>query len=304
MKLRMDLTAVLCLIGAIISWGATPVLLQYLVPYVPDGFTANFVRYPIACLFYLPLLAEGLLRRRGGRFWRAALLPASINLIGQTLWGIAPYHNLTAGVIAFLLRLSVIWGILAAFWLFPDERYLARSRIFWVGTALALVGFVLMSWAHMLNVRDAGLDGLIILFFCSLCYGLYGVTVRYVMADLNPLFVFAVVGTYTSIGLIALAPLGKPQSLLNLTHGPWIVMIVSAMVGIAFAHGMYYTAVQRVGSAVASLMLSVTPFVSICGSWLFLGEQFTPAQWIGGIILVLGATIAMRAYSGRQAAQT
>jgi drug/metabolite transporter (DMT)-like permease len=278
-------------------------MLQYLVPYVPDGFTTNLVRYPVACLFYLPLLIEGLLRRRGGRFWLAALLPAAVNLVGQTLWGIAPYHHLTAGVIAFLLRLSVIWGILAAFWLFPDERVLARSRMFWMGVILALGGFALMSWAHVLRVREAGWDGLVIMFFCGICYGLYGVTVRYVMGKLNPLFVFAVVGSYTSIGLIALAPLGEPRALLHLPAIPWIVMLVSALVGIALAHGMYYAAIQRVGAAVATIMLSVTPFVSICGSSLFLGEHFTSAQWLGGTILVLGAACAMQAHHATKPVQ-
>jgi drug/metabolite transporter (DMT)-like permease len=297
MRHRPDLFAALCLAGATISWGATPVMLQYLVPYVPDGFTTNLVRYPVACLFYLPLLVDGVLRRRGGRFWLAALLPAMVNLAGQTLWGIAPYHHLTAGVIAFLLRMSAIWGILAAFWLFPDERKLARSTTFWVGTALATGGFILMSWAHVWELREAGWDGLFIMFFCGICYGLYGVTVRYVMGRLNPLFVFAVVGTYTSIGLIAMAPLGQPRSLLHLPLMPWILMLASAVIGIGLAHGMYYAAVQRIGAAVSTLMLSVTPFVSIYFSAVFLHERFSRTQWIGGSIIVLGATVAIQAAS-------
>ncbi len=292
---RLDMLAVLCLTGATISWGAAPVMLQYLVAYVPDGFTTNLVRYPAACIFYLPLLIHGMIRRKGGRFWLAALLPAGVNLTGQTLWGIAPYHHLTAGVIAFLLRLAGVWGILGAFWLFPDERGLARRPIFWIGTALALAGFVLMSWAHVVQVGRAGWDGLLIMFLCGICYGMYGVTVRYVMRDLNPLFVFAVVGTYTSVGLVAMAPLGRPSALLHLPAMPWVILLVSAVIGISLAHGMYYAAVQRIGAAISTLMLSVTPFVSICGAALFLGERFTLAQWIGGCILVLGAAVAMRA---------
>ena len=152
-----------------------------------------------------------------------------------------------------------------------------------------------MSWAHVLRVRHAGWDGLVIMLFCGICYGLYGVTVRYVMGRLNPLFVFAVVGTYTSIGLIAMAPLGEPSVLLHLPVKPWIVMLVSAITGISLAHGMYYAAVQRVGAAISTLMLSVTPFVTICGSTLLLGERFSSMQWLGGTILVLGAGVAMQA---------
>lgn len=294
-KRPLDTFAVLCLAGATVSWGAAPVMLQALVPYVHDGFTTNLVRYPLACLFYLPLLVGALRRGKGGRFWLTALLPAAVNLVGQTLWGIAPYHHLSAGVIAFLLRMAGIWGILGAFWLFPDERGLARRPVFWLGAALALLGFIIMSWARVIEVGRAGWDGLLIMFLCGICYGMYGVTVRYVMGDLNPLFVFGVVGTYTSIGLVAMAPLGKPSVLLHLPALPWILMVVSAVTGITLAHGLYYAAVQRIGAAISTLMLSVTPFVSICGAALFLGERFAPAQWIGGSILVLGAAVAMRA---------
>lgn len=287
--------ALLCLVGATLSWGAAPVMLSYLIDYVPDGFSTNLVRYPVACLFYLPLLVEGALRKRGGRFWIAALLPAAINLCGQAFWAMAPYH-LTAGVMAFLLRLSGVWGILGAFLLFPDERYLARRPAFWIGTVLALLGFVVMSWVHIAHVRQAGWIGLGIMLMAGMCYGLYGVTVRYVIGDLNPLFVFAVVGSYTSVGLIALSPLGEPSTLLQIPPRAWIVLLVSAIVGISLAHGMYYAAVQRLGAAITMVLLSVTPFVSICGSALFLGERFTPMQWVGGTILVLGATVAMRAH--------
>lgn len=294
MHRRVDMFAALCLAGATLSWGATPVFLKALTSDVPDGFTANAVRYPLACLFYLPLLVQGLRRGAGRGFWVAALLPSAVNLVGQTLWGVAAYH-VSAGMISFLLRLSAIWGILGAFWLFPDERQLAHSKRFWTGTALALAGFVTMSWAQAIQLAGTGTTGLVIMFFCAMCYGAYGVTVRYVMGTRNPLFVFAVVGGYTSIGLLVMAPIGRPESLLGLSLWPWVLLVVSAVVGIALAHGMYYAAVQRIGAAVSTLMLSVTPFVTILGSSLFLGERFSPAQWIGGCILIGGATLAMSA---------
>ena len=116
---RVDLFAVLCLAGATLSWGATPVMLRALTTSVPDGFTANAVRYPLASLLYLPWLIHGVRQGVGRRFWLIALIPAAINFFGQTLWGIAPYY-LSAGMISFLLRFSAIFGILGAFIFFPD----------------------------------------------------------------------------------------------------------------------------------------------------------------------------------------
>lgn len=267
-------------------------MLKVLTADIPDGFTTNAVRYPLACLLYLPILVLGARLGMGRRFWLIALLPAAVNLASQTLWAVSPYY-LSAGMIAFLLRLSTIWAILGAFCLFPDERRLASSGLFWSGTILALGGFLIMSWSQATQVAGVSLAGVIIMFFCAIFYGLYGVTVRYAMGDRNPLFVFAVVGSYTSVGLIFMAPIGQPASLLELSGPVWILLAASAVVGIAMAHGMYYAAVQRIGAAVSMLMLSVTPFVSIVGSNLVLGERFSAGQWTGGCLLVLGATIAM-----------
>ncbi len=268
-------------------------MLKYLTAYVPDGFTTNAVRYPLGSVIYLPLLYAAARRKRLGAIWLTALLPTSVNLLAQTLWAIAPYH-LDVGVVAFLVRLCVVWGILAAFCLFPDERRLARLPRFWAGVALAIAGFLVMAFdAGVLSSR-VGLVGIVIMFFCSIGYGLYGVMVRYVMRDMNPLVVFSVVGGYTSIGVLLLAPLGEPSSLVRLDGTRLAILGLSALIGISTAHVLYYIAVQRIGVAISSLTLSVTPFLSTIIAVVFLGEQFSRGARIGGILLTAGAVLALR----------
>jgi len=72
-----------------------------------------------------------------------------------------------------------------------------------------------------------------------------------------------------------------------------LLLIGSAFVGIAAAHGMYYVAIQRLGVAVSALALMLTPFVSLLGSWFYLGEKFSALQWIGGLTLIAGAALAI-----------
>jgi len=270
-------------------------MLKYLAApdLVPDGYTANLIRYPLAALAYLPWLIIGIRRGSLRGFWLPALLPSSVNVVGQTLWGIAPYH-IAPGLQTFLFRLSTVWGILGAFCLFRDERKLARSSWFWIGSALALIGFAAMSLPGLKAGSDVGLTGIIIMFFCGVCYGAYGVTVRYVMRNLDPLVVFSVISLYTSLGLIALAPLGQPASVLHLTPLPLAILILSSVLGIAIAHGLYYIAVQRIGVAITSLALATTPFIALVGSQLLFGERFSTGQWAGGLILLAGSSAALR----------
>ncbi len=269
-------------------------MLKYLAApgLVPDGFTTNLVRYPVAALIYVPWLVIGIRKGGLGRFWLVALIPTSINLAGQTLWACAPYH-ITPGLQAFLLRLATLWAILGAFCLFPDERLLARSPRFWIGSALALIGFSVMSVLGVQVSTGTRITGIVIMFFCGICYGLYGVTVRYVMGSLHPLVVFSVISVYTSVGLIALAPLGEPSSVLRLEPLPLCILVLSALLGVAIAHGLYYIAVQRIGVAITSLTLAATPFVSIVGSHIVFGEQFSRGQWTGGVVLLVGSSLAL-----------
>ncbi len=296
-----DIVAVICLLGSIVCWGVPPIMLRYLTDYIPDGFTTNLVRYPISTVVYIPLLIAA--ARNGvrlGSFWWWALLPAVVNVIGQTLFAIAPYY-MQPGVMSFLLRLSTIWSIVLALLIFRDERVLARSARFWLAAGLAVLGFVLMAvigkpelpqtvGSNELAISAAGLA---IVLICSLFWGLYDVTVRFTMRSLHPLIVFGVIGNYTSIGLILLAPLGEPRSVLRLSPGVLVLLIASAYIGIAAAHGMYYVALQRLGVAVSSITLLLSPFVTILGSAFFLHERFSVTQWVGGLVLTTGATLAL-----------
>ncbi|HOW69234.1 MAG TPA: DMT family transporter [Phycisphaerae bacterium] len=299
---RIDITAIAALLGAIISWGTIPVMLRYLAcpTRVPDGFTANLVRYPIAAIACLPWLVWGIRRGELRGLWLAALLPSVINTVGQTLFAWAPYFE-NAGQLSFLLRIAVVWSILIAFMVFPDERRLARSRRFWSGAILAIAGFATLSYPRLAASGGHTLIGLTIIFTCSLFWAFYGVSVRYVMHKKHPLVLFSLISAYSSVGLIGMAPLGDPSSVLELSTYDWSILIGSALLGISLAHGLYYVAVQRMGVAVCELGLLIAPFISLAGSHLITGETFTHVQWLGGGILLIGAALAMASRRSRQA---
>lgn len=289
---KFDSTAILCLAGATLCWGIVPVLLKYLTRDIPDGFTTNAVRYPLATLLYLPWLIRGFKQPGLRRFWIAALVPALVNLVAQTLWAWVPYY-MDAGLLSFLFQLWTVIGVLAAFWLLPDERWLARSRQFWAGALLAFGGFVLLSIIGLQSNGRTTVLGVVLLGVCTVTYGLYGVTVRQVMGRLNPLMVFGVISLYTSIGVLAVAPLGDSGALLELSARGWGVLVVSAAVGIGIAHGLYYIAVQRLGVVITSVTLVGVPLVTIAASHSLFGETFTPAMWGAGAVLLAGAILAL-----------
>ena len=285
--------AVACLLGAIVCWGAPPVMLRHFAVsnLIPDGYTTNLVRYPVSTVLYCPLVFWAIRRGGLGKFWLRALVPAAVNIVGQTLFAWTAYFA-EAGMTGFLVRISIVWSVVGAFWLFPDERPLARSKQFWAGAGLAVVGFTVMSAVGLARHEMTTL-GVIVVLLCGMLWGMYDVSVRHAMGSLHPLVVFGVIGNYSSLGLILMSPLGQPASVLKLSAGETALLIASALIGIAAAHGMYYMALQRLGVVVSALTCLMTPFISLLGGRIFLGERFSPAQWLGGIILLTGALLAM-----------
>ena len=274
-------------------WGVIPPMLKYLTGpgLVPDGFTANMVRYPIAAAIYFPWFIISL-RKGLGRFWLAALLPAAANIIAQALYAAAPYY-MNASLMAFLSRLCAVWSILGAFWLFPEERRVAGKPLFWIGAILAISGFVVMSSLGLRLGTGITITGIVIILFGSLSYSMYELAVRYVIGRTHALQAFAIISIYTSVGLVGLAPLGRPALVLHLPRFAIIMLIVSAIIGIGCAHGLYYIAVKRIGVAVSSLVLMVSPFISLFCASVFLHERLSIGQWGGGVLLTLGSVMVI-----------
>src|SRR5512147_2614770 len=81
-RLRLDIPALLCLAGATLCWGSVSVMLGYLADpkLIPDGYTANAVRYPISALMYVPWLIVAVRRGGLGRFWLTALIPSAVKV--------------------------------------------------------------------------------------------------------------------------------------------------------------------------------------------------------------------------------
>ena len=148
---------------------------------------------------------------------RRAIVPAGLALGGQILWGITPYH-LPASAISFGIRITLLWSLIASMLLFPDERKLLKRPVFYLGLALLIGGF---AWFYYTRSTDNPLSadqitvtGVLVLLACSLFFGLYGVSVRYFLRDVEPLLGFGVVCQFvaagTLIGMLFLMILSLP----------------------------------------------------------------------------------------------
>ncbi len=288
-----DVVGSLAVAGTAITFIAVPVIIRYLTGYL-DTWTQNAYRYLVAFVIWTPFLLLRVCRGRvESSVWKKALIPAVLNILQQILYTTAFYY-IEPAFMSLLVKTSLIWIMVFALLLFPDERGLLRSRLFWAGLPLCVVGVIgVMVFKGGFTVEGT-VVGILLALACGLSWGAYTVAVRYFFRNVDSRTGFAVIAVYTTVGLLILALVfGEPQQGLRMPPGAWTAVIGSGLLGIAFGHVFYYVAIKRVGATITALFMLITPLgVYAVTSYLF-GETLGVKQWIAGLVLLSGAALVL-----------
>jgi drug/metabolite transporter (DMT)-like permease len=281
------------LLGNVLCWSAVPVMLRYLTGSL-DAWTANGIRYPLAAILYWPILIvavfTGTLDRRT---LRRCVIPSILAFGGQVLWALAPYY-LPAGAIGFFIRFSLVFALVGAMTLFPDERKLLGLPAFYFGLLLSVVGFLALSLSKVQFDAEVTGTGIAVILFCGMLFGFYGVSVRYFLRGINPLIGFGIVSQFVSFGtLVAMFSIGNYGDLTHISQHDWLLLAGSSILGIALGHYFLYSAVTRLGAAVTSGAQTLAPFLTILLAAWFLGESMSSLEWCAGLTMVGGAALLL-----------
>ena len=284
----------------LLGWSSVPLFLKYFTDFI-DAWTANGWRYAIAAVVLGPVLLIGAYRGTLPKgLWRAALVPSIFNCCGQSCFAWAHYY-IDPGMLTFLLRFHIIFVTFGAYLLFATERGILRSMRFWAGIAvvfLGSVGVVLLapeSAAGPLHGAKLAF-GTVLAILSGFFFAGYILSVRYFMDGVRSVTAFAAISSYTAAGLVTLMLLvGERSGLVALTlgAGQWGMLVVSSLVGIAFAHVFYYAGLARLGVSVSSGIILLQPVLTSTASYFVFGEQLTVWQWVCGLAALVGAGLIL-----------
>jgi len=157
-----------------------------------------------------------------------------------------------------------------------------------------VVGFfgILLVMEIFSSSNQASIAGVITLLMATLCYGL---AMPYAKRFVSPLpyspYVLAASQVSASAALTAV-----PAILWGITHD---VITGTSLAGIALlgvlgtgvAYVWNYRNIELAGSVVASSVTYITPVVAVIAGVLVLGDQLSPSQVAGGILIVLSALL-------------
>jgi drug/metabolite transporter (DMT)-like permease len=193
-------TGVLILLR-LLGWSSGPLFLKYLASYV-DAWTANGWRYGISALLWAPVLAWGAWRRTlPAGLRRAALVPSLFNLAAQICFAWTPYY-INPGLIAFLLRVQIVFIALGAYVLFPSERPIIRSPTYIMGVVIVCTGLMGLCFLGAEPPRGATIFGIALAIAAGILYSGYFLGVRHYVHQTSPVVAFATNSLNTATGVV------------------------------------------------------------------------------------------------------
>lgn len=281
------------LIGIVVWWSIGPLFLKALTTCL-DSFMQNALRYSLACCVLALLQVIAI---RSGRFdrsiWRKAIIPTILNVLMQTFWSASFYYAQPA-IVTMLSKSSVLWVACISLALFPQERPMARTVRFWAGLAMALIGVFGVIYFKPGVSLSATWFGIILILIEACFSGLYTVSIKRYLGSAGSQAAYFVVSIYSTIALWIIALIfGHPSEALRLNAIQWSYVAISAVVALALGHTFYYATIKRVGPTIPALAVLAQPFFVLVLSSIIFGERMTPLQLGFGIVLMLGAGLAI-----------
>lgn len=282
----------------VLGWALTPVFVRYMSD-AYDPYTQAFIRYASAacvlCIYSAVVYRSELIRAI--RHWRVLLPMGMLVTLMQLAWTVAIYHT-TATMAQLVTTLQAPTVILLSFLLFQDERDVIKSPRYLFGTLLCVVGVM------GVFMRDDGgsirlyIDlALVLLIFVSVAWSVYAVWGKHTAKGLHPVAMFTVISVYVTIGFVfTMLLFGNPETLW--TAGARIngIAFISGVICIAAAHCAFHYAQVRLGSSFCTSIQLLTPFIThLMALMLWPDERLLWIQWSGGILLIAGSFMVIRA---------
>lgn len=265
-------------------WGGNFVVAKTLVAHA-SPMTLTLVRWLIAVIVLLPLV-----------WWKekrlvpakAALVPLFLmGITGVALFNIFQFLALerttstNAGLISTMNTMSIALFSFA----FLKEKINGLQLLAMV---LSLIGvFLVLSkgdwqllWHFQLNTGDLWM-------VAAVCvWGLYSVCSKWAMQTTSPLMATLYAGLF---GVLILVPFTFTDFTFSEIDSSFILsLLYTGVISTVVCMVFWNIGVQQLGATTSGIFLNFNPIFTALLAFLFIGEQLSWLQGIGGIIVILG----------------
>ncbi|MFH1137498.1 MAG: DMT family transporter [Pseudomonadota bacterium] len=281
---------ILPLLGLILTmflWGSSFIALKLAFRYY-HPLAVIFGRMALASVCFLFLLPKfkGLYRKGD---WKKLLLLAFFEpclYFVFEAWALVNTTASQAGMIVAILPLMV--AVAARFFLL--EPLTVRTMF---GLILAIVGAIWLSTGGTASeFSPRPLFGNFLEFVAMACATGYVIMIKRLSPRYPPSFLTAVqafVGAAFFFPLMMLVGDGFPTTLEP--QGAAAVFYLGTFVTIG-AYGLFNYGIARIPAGQASAFTNLIPVFAVILGWLVLGENFSPAQYVASVLVLMGVIIS------------
>lgn len=231
---------------------------------------------------------------RGGRIGPIDL-GVAIGLAGFTLAGnhlaALAVQQMSPSMMNLLLRAELPLTAVAAS-LFLGER--ANGR-FWIGTAIAVGGLVLLQGAPAGDVGALRLDALGLAIAAAACFGALAVVTR---AFIHRIDVVGVNAIRLWLAVALWFVFNDAGGLSEIPESQWRYATVAAIAGPFLGRLMLMNSARTIEARLSSLIMLLSPVLTLVPAYLILDDWPTDRQLLGGLIMLVG--IAWPLSAGRR----
>ena len=270
---------------------------RMLLPYLPP--TASSFYYMTLALIQIAIFAA--VRRQID--WRVLRDNAWFFIVIGFLIAVATSTSFAAvvyidpGTASLLARMGTIFGL--AFGIFWLKERLTRGEQ--AGAFLAVVGVFIISFQPAAEGSNALLGTLLVL-TSTFTYALHGAIVKRNGGEID-FTNFLLFRMMTSCFFLLIFTIGRGELVWPSGIEVWLILLLTATVNVTISRSLYYMVMRRIELSILTVLLTLTPVITIFWSMLLFGERPSLQGFVGGAAVILGVILVTLSKRNGQAGE-
>jgi len=277
------------LLITVLFWSFNFTVVKYALTHGWEPLAYSSVRFAIGAVLFSAFTygREGGLRVQRGDVWWM-LGAAALGIWLNQLSFVYSVRLTTAATVALMFGTLPIFVALISY-AFRLERLRLRH---WIATVISFSGVALVALGASGGIGGE-IGGILLGLVASVTWAAYSVAMGPLMRRYSPYRISAFMLLAGSVPLLisAVTQLAD-QDWSGLSTLAWAAFFYSLFFSLVFTNIMWFTAIDRVGAARASLYANLQPFLGAFFALVVLSEEMGALQFAGGFVIGAGILLA------------
>jgi drug/metabolite transporter (DMT)-like permease len=286
---RHRLPADILLLTTVLFWSFNFTVVKYALTHGWEPLSYSSVRFAVGALLFSAFTygREGGLRVRRSDVG-IMLVAAALGIWLNQLSFVYSVRLTTASTVALMFGTLPIFVALFSFGLRLEHLRLRH----WIATVVSFSGVALVALGSSGGITG-DLGGILLGLAASATWAGYSVAMGPLMQRYSPYRISAFMLIAGSGPLLASAAQQLASQDWDALGGlAWAAFVYSLFFSLVFTNIMWFTAIDRVGAARASLYANLQPFLGAFFALVVLSEEMGPLQVAGGLVIGAGILLA------------